>query len=86
MRDFDAGLFDFRTFPGAGHQDRVSIVYVCVNLSARRRLSQQFKTAIADWQMIHLSRSASTVPDGSKFMVAPECAVEQNDVRIGGRF
>ena len=46
-------------FSSSRHQDRVRVVYVGVNLPARRRSAQQIKTAVADGQMIHLTRSAA---------------------------
>ena len=46
--DLDSRLLHMRAFPGAGHKNRVCIVYVGVNLPARWRLSQEIETAVAD--------------------------------------
>ena len=35
-------------FPGAGHKNRVCIVYVGVNLPARRRLMQEIEAPVTD--------------------------------------
>ncbi len=51
-----------------------------INLPPRRRLAQQIKAAVADRQMIHLTRSAGAWPNNGQFAVTPECAVEQNNV------
>jgi hypothetical protein len=67
-------------FPGAGHKNRVRIVYVSVKLPARRRLMQEIDAAVTDRQMIHLSRAAGARPNGGQFAVTPECAIEQNDI------
>jgi hypothetical protein len=67
-------------FPGAGHKNRVCIVYVGVKLPVRRRLMQEIEAAVTDRQMIHLSRAAGARPNGGQFAVTPECAIEQNDI------
>ena len=67
-------------FPGAGLKNRVCIVYVRINLPACRRLMQKIEAPVADGQMVHLSRTAGTRPNGGQFGVTPECAIEQNSV------
>ena len=66
-------------------KNRIGVVDVGVYFSARRRMTQEIKTTVADRQMIHLSRAASGLPDIAQFVVAPECAVEQNDLGIVNR-
>src|SRR3984893_19581436 len=78
-------MLDLQTFARAVRENRIGVVDVRVNSSARRRMTQEIKTAVADRQMIHLSRAASSRPDIAQFVVAPECPVEQNDVRIVNR-
>ena len=48
-------------------------------------MTQEIKAPVADRQMIHLARAASGRPNIAQFVVAPECAVEQNDLRIVNR-
>jgi hypothetical protein len=67
-------------FPGAGHKNRVGIIYVGVKLPTRWRLMQEIEAAVTDRQMIHLSRAAGARPNGGQFAVIPECAIEQNDI------
>ncbi len=67
-------------FPGTGHKDRVCIVDVGVNLPARWRLMQEIEAAVADGQMVHLSGAAGAPPNYSQLTVAPECAIEKNEV------
>jgi hypothetical protein len=69
-------------FPGTGHKNRVRVVYVRVNLPARRRLAQEIEAAIADGQVIHLARAAGARPNKGQFTITPECAIEQNNIRF----
>ena len=80
MRDLDAGLLELCAFRRFRHQDWVGVVYVRVNFPAGGRLTQQIKAALADGQMLHRTRAASTGPYGCKFSVTPECAVENKDI------
>ena len=68
-------------FPGAGHKNRVRIVYVGVNLPAHWRLAQEIEAAVADGQMIHLARAAGARPDGGELVVTPECSIKHDDIR-----
>jgi hypothetical protein len=43
---------------------------------------QEVEAPVADGQMVHLSRAAGARPNSGQFAVAPECAIEQNDVRF----
>lgn len=72
-------------FPGAGHKNRVCIVYVGVNLPSRRRLMQEIEAAVADRQVVHLPGAAGARPNGGQFAVTPECAIEQNNVGFVNR-
>src|SRR4029077_2052811 len=78
--DLDSGLLNLCAFWTARHQNRIRVVDVRVNLPARRRLAQQIKAAVADRQMIHLSRAAWARRRDSEFAVTPECAVKQDDI------
>ncbi len=40
----------------AGHEDRVRVVYVGIDLPACWRMAQEIKAAIGDGQVIHLAR------------------------------
>src|SRR4030095_8592549 len=79
-RDLKSGLLHMSAFAGTGHKNRVCIVDVGVNLPARWRLMQEMEAAVADGQMVHLSRAARARPNSSQFAVTPECAIEQNHV------
>ena len=68
------------------HENWVCVVDMRVNLPARGRLAQEFKTAVKDRQMIHLSSTARARSCGFKFIVTPECAVEQNQIGANRRF
>ena len=78
-------MLDLQTFGRSGHEDRIGVVDVRVYFSTRRGMTQEIKAAVADRQMIHLARAASGRPNIAQFVVAPECAVEQDDVRIVNR-
>ena len=45
-------------------------------------MTQEIKTGIANRDMIHSSPAAGARPNSLEFVVAPECAVEQNEVRM----
>lgn len=81
-RDLNSGLLHMCAFPGAGHKDGVRIVYVRINLAVRWRLVQEIEAAVADRQMIHLARGAGAGPDSGQLAVAPERAIEQNDIGL----
>ena len=69
-------------FSGARHQNRIRIVYVSINLPARWRLMQEFEAAVANGQMIHLTRSASAGPNSDQFAVTPERTIKENDIGL----
>src|SRR5262249_34322206 len=79
-RDLDSGLLHLCAFARAGHKNRVCVVYVGVNLPARRRLMQEIEAAVTDRQVVHLARTAGAWPNRGQFAIAPERAIEQNDI------
>ena len=82
MRDLDSRLLDLSAFSSARHENRVCVVYVCVDFPARPRLTQHLKAAIADGQMIHLARAAGARTHSGQLAVSPKRAVKNHDARI----
>ena len=81
MCNFYSRLLNLSAFLGAGHENRVGVIDVGVNLPARRRLAQQIKAAVVNGQMIHLARAASARPYPTEFSIAPECPVKHDKIR-----
>jgi len=74
-------MLDLDPFVGAGHENRIGVVDVRIDFSTRWRMTQEIKGAVANRDMVHFSRAAGARPNSPEFVVAPECAIEQNEVR-----